>query len=56
MRITDFVVKEPMVIGHEYAGIIEVGSEVKNLIPGDSVAVRGGSSPGQPIKAYGLAY
>ncbi|GLT36015.1 hypothetical protein SLA2020_104200 [Shorea laevis] len=35
-----FVVKDPMVIGHECAGIIdEVGSEVKNLVPGDRVAV-----------------
>ncbi|KAI9073710.1 hypothetical protein K1719_044334 [Acacia pycnantha] len=45
MRIADFVVKEPMVIGHECAGIIEeVGSEVKNLIPGDRVAIEPGIS------------
>ncbi|PIN09872.1 Sorbitol dehydrogenase [Handroanthus impetiginosus] len=43
MRIADFVVKEPMVIGHECAGIIEeVGSEVKHLVPGDRVAIEPG--------------
>ncbi|XP_040933754.1 sorbitol dehydrogenase isoform X2 [Gossypium hirsutum] len=45
MRCADFVVKEPMVIGHECAGIIEeVGSEVKNLVPGDRVALEPGIS------------
>ena len=34
------MVKEPMVIGHDCAGIIkEVGSEVKSLVPGDHVAL-----------------
>ncbi|KAB2596616.1 sorbitol dehydrogenase-like [Pyrus ussuriensis x Pyrus communis] len=38
-------VKEPMVIGHECAGIVEkVGSEVKHLVPGDRVAVEPGIS------------
>ncbi|XP_022738603.1 sorbitol dehydrogenase isoform X5 [Durio zibethinus] len=45
LRLADFVVKEPMVIGHECAGIIEeVGSEVKNLVPGDRVALEPGIS------------
>ncbi|XP_022140931.1 L-idonate 5-dehydrogenase-like isoform X2 [Momordica charantia] len=37
--------REPMVIGHECAGIIaEVGAEVKNLVPGDRVALEPGIS------------
>lgn len=45
MRCADFVVKEPMVIGHECAGIIEeVGGEVKTLVPGDRVALEPGIS------------
>ncbi|KAG9445178.1 hypothetical protein H6P81_016518 [Aristolochia fimbriata] len=45
MTCGSFIVKEPMVIGHECAGIIEaVGSEVKHLIPGDRVALEPGIS------------
>ena len=45
MRCAHFVVKEPMVIGHECAGIVEeVGSEVKSLVPGDRVALEPGIS------------
>ncbi|KAE8664006.1 Sorbitol dehydrogenase [Hibiscus syriacus] len=45
LRLADYIVKEPMVIGHECAGIIEeVGSEVKNLVPGDRVALETGIS------------
>lgn len=45
MKLADFIVKEPMVIGHECAGIIEeVGAEVKHLVPGDRVAVEPGIS------------
>ncbi|XVF50759.1 hypothetical protein PTKIN_Ptkin04bG0129000 [Pterospermum kingtungense] len=45
LRCADFVVKEPMVIGHECAGIIEeVGREVENLVPGDRVALEPGIS------------
>ncbi|KAH6835894.1 GroES-like zinc-binding alcohol dehydrogenase family protein [Perilla frutescens var. hirtella] len=45
MKLADFVVKEPMVIGHECAGIIEeVGAEVKHLVPGDRVAIEPGIS------------
>ncbi|XXG43215.1 hypothetical protein AAC387_Pa01g3300 [Persea americana] len=45
MRVADFIVKEPMVIGHECAGIIEeVGSEVKHLVVGDHVALEPGIS------------
>ncbi|KAL9409594.1 hypothetical protein AB3S75_047915 [Citrus x aurantiifolia] len=45
LRCADSVVKEPMVIGHECAGVIEkVGSEVKTLVPGDRVALESGIS------------
>jgi D-xylulose reductase len=45
--IGDFVVKEPMVLGHESAGtIVEVGSAVKDLQPGDRVALE----PGFPCR------
>ena len=45
LRLAHFVVEEPMVIGHECAGIIEeVGSQVKNLVPGDRVAIEPGIS------------
>ena len=45
MRIAHFVVKEPMVIGHECAGVIEeVGSGVKHLAAGDRVALEPGIS------------
>lgn len=47
MRCAHFVVKEPMVIGHECAGVIEeVGSEVKTLVVGDRVALEPGISCG----------
>ncbi|CAM8976478.1 unnamed protein product [Rhodiola kirilowii] len=45
MSCGGFLVTEPMVIGHECAGIIEeVGSEVKSLAPGDRVALEPGIS------------
>ncbi|CAL9087867.1 unnamed protein product [Musa textilis] len=45
LRCAHFVVKEPMVIGHECAGVIEeVGSEVKSLVVGDRVALEPGIS------------
>ncbi|TQD81660.1 hypothetical protein C1H46_032756 [Malus baccata] len=45
MKCADFEVKEPMVIGHECAGIVDkVGSEVNHLVPGDRVAVEPGIS------------
>ncbi|KAJ6850062.1 sorbitol dehydrogenase [Iris pallida] len=45
MRCAHFVVKEPMVIGHECAGVIEeVGSEVNSLVVGDRVALEPGIS------------
>ncbi|XP_065002232.1 L-idonate 5-dehydrogenase-like isoform X3 [Musa acuminata AAA Group] len=47
MRCAHFVVKEPMVIGHECAGVIEeVGCEVKSLVVGDRVALEPGISCG----------
>ncbi|KAF5732321.1 hypothetical protein HS088_TW18G01015 [Tripterygium wilfordii] len=48
MRCANFIVKKPMVIGHECAGIIEeVGSEVKSLAVGDRVALEPGISCGR---------
>ncbi|KAL0317731.1 UNVERIFIED_CONTAM: Sorbitol dehydrogenase [Sesamum angustifolium] len=45
MKLADFVVTEPMVIGHECAGVVEeVGTEVKHLVPGDRVAIEPGIS------------
>lgn len=42
-RIGDFIVKEPMILGHEASGVItEVGSEVKNLKVGDRVCMEPG--------------
>lgn len=42
-RIGPFVVKEPMILGHEAAGqIIEVGSEVEHLKVGDRVCMEPG--------------
>jgi L-iditol 2-dehydrogenase len=42
-RIADFVVKEPMVIGHESAGtVVEVGPGVRDLQVGDRVAIEPG--------------
>ncbi|XP_026939976.1 sorbitol dehydrogenase isoform X2 [Sagmatias obliquidens] len=47
-RIGDFVVKKPMVLGHEASGtVIKVGSLVKHLKPGDRVAIE----PGAPREA-----
>lgn len=43
LRCGSFVVKEPMVIGHECAGVIEeVGKAVKNVAVGDRVALEPG--------------
>lgn len=42
-RIGPFVVREPMVLGHEAAGeIVEVGAKVTNLKPGDRVCMEPG--------------
>jgi len=46
-RIGDFIVKAPMIIGHEAAGVVaKCGKNVKNLKPGDRVAVE----PGVPCR------
>ncbi|XP_045142395.1 sorbitol dehydrogenase [Echinops telfairi] len=43
-RIGDFVVKKPMVLGHEASGtVFKVGSLVKHLKPGDRVAIEPGA-------------
>ncbi|KAH7424210.1 hypothetical protein KP509_12G095400 [Ceratopteris richardii] len=45
MRLADFIVKEPMVIGHECAGVVEeIGNEVTHLAVGDNVALEPGVS------------
>ncbi|KAI5919194.1 GroES-like protein [Camillea tinctor] len=45
--IGHFVVRDPMVLGHESAGtVVEVGSEVETLKPGDRVALE----PGYPCR------
>jgi len=42
-RIGPFIVKEPMVLGHEASGVvIEIGKEVKNLKVGDRVCMEPG--------------
>ena len=42
-RIGPFVVKEPMILGHEASGtVVEVGAEVTNLKPGDRVCMEPG--------------
>jgi len=47
-RIGDFVVKDPMVLGHESAGIVTaVGSAVKHLKTGAKVALEPGRSCGR---------
>ncbi|XP_075242692.1 sorbitol dehydrogenase-like [Convolutriloba macropyga] len=43
MQIGSFIVKEPMILGHESSGtVIKVGSGVKNLQVGDRVAIEPG--------------
>merc|ERR1712212_1374033 len=45
--IGDFVVKAPMIIGHEGAGVVQCcGKNVKTLKPGDRVAIE----PGYPCR------
>jgi D-xylulose reductase len=46
-RIGDFIVKDPMTLGHESAGtIVSVGTAVKSVKPGDRVAIE----PGTPCR------
>ena len=46
-RIGPFVVEEPLILGHECSGrVVEVGSDVKHLEPGDLVSVE----PGIPCR------
>mmetsp|Transcript_1856 Transcript_1856/g.6620 ORF Transcript_1856/g.6620 Transcript_1856/m.6620 type:complete len:348 (-) Transcript_1856:70-1113(-) len=46
--IGDFVVRAPMILGHESSGVVvEVGSAVKGLQPGDRVALE----PGVPCRS-----
>ena len=47
-RIGDFVLREPMILGHEAAGVVDaVGEGVESLSPGDAVAME----PGVPCGA-----
>jgi D-xylulose reductase len=44
-RIGDFILNNPMVLGHESAGIVsKVGSKVKHIKPGDRVAIEPGAA------------
>ncbi|KAM5540451.1 hypothetical protein V8D89_005909 [Ganoderma adspersum] len=44
-RIGDFVVENPMILGHESAGIVhKVGNKVTHLKPGDRVAMEPGAT------------
>ncbi|CAM9538981.1 unnamed protein product, partial [Heterosigma akashiwo] len=53
-RIGDFVVKEPMVIGHECAGeVMAVGANVHGLSVGDQVALEPGIPCGHQCKSGG---
>ncbi|KAL1506468.1 hypothetical protein ABEB36_005831 [Hypothenemus hampei] len=46
-KIGDFIVKKPMIIGHEASGtVVQVGKNVKHLKPGDQVAIE----PGVPCR------
>ncbi len=52
-RIGDFVVREPMILGHECAGtVVEVGTNVTNLAPGHRVAIE----PGVPRLSTPLSH
>jgi L-iditol 2-dehydrogenase len=49
-RIGDYVVEEPLVLGHESAGVVEaVGEAVEGFEPGDRVALE----PGVPCRRCG---
>lgn len=42
-RIGDFVVQEPLILGHECAGeVVDIGKNVKNIRVGDRVAIEAG--------------
>ncbi|KAF8795539.1 sorbitol dehydrogenase-like [Argiope bruennichi] len=46
-QIGDFIVKEPMILGHESSGtVIKTGNQVKHLKPGDRVCIE----PGVPCR------
>jgi L-idonate 5-dehydrogenase len=46
-RIGDFVIREPFIPGHEFAGeVVEVGAAVQRVRPGERVAVHPGRSCG----------
>jgi L-iditol 2-dehydrogenase len=46
-RISDFIVKPPFVLGHEAGGVVvEIGSGVNHLKPGDKVALEPGKTCG----------
>jgi L-iditol 2-dehydrogenase len=47
-RIGDFVVRKPLILGHECAGtVVAVGRRVTHVAPGDRVAVEAGHTCGQ---------
>ncbi|MFP3895953.1 MAG: NAD(P)-dependent alcohol dehydrogenase [Anaerolineales bacterium] len=47
-RIGDFVVKDPLILGHESAGVVEkVGGEVQRFTSGDRVTIEPGHTCGE---------
>jgi len=45
--IGDFIVREPLILGHEASGeVVKIGEKVKNLKVGDRVAIE----PGVPCR------
>lgn len=47
-RIGDFVVRKPLILGHECAGtVVAVGRRVKNVALGDRVAIEAGTTCGR---------
>ena len=54
--IGPFVVREPMILGHEAAGVVlEAGAEVKNLKPGDRVCMEPGiPDPNSRATRFGM--
>lgn len=47
-RIGDYLVRKPVILGHECAGtVVAVGRRVKNVAPGDRVAVEAGVTCGK---------
>lgn len=56
-RIGRYILRKPMILGHECAGeVVEVGSAVKHLKPGDKVAIEPGIGCGRCEYCHRGAY